>query len=242
MTKIRLWAVTGALALVISLFMTACYEYHDETYLDELDITITYYDTTQNFQQYNTFAIRDSVGLIEDEMSDSEIAEFYKPGGASDKIKQNIREHFTSLGYTEVADDENYDFGVNMVVAVIENDVYYGYPGWWYDYYDYYNWYWWGGWYPYYGYPWYYGSYTYQTGTLLVEMADGESIRDYREWADDKTPAEIENADPEDVPPIKYVWQGLVNGVAGETGSYNEQRIERGIDEAFTQSPYLVRN
>jgi hypothetical protein len=227
---------------VITFFIASCYEYHDDTYLDELDITLTYYDTTFDFQQYNTFAIRDSVGLIEDEMSDSEIEEFYKPGGAADNIKQEIRDHFLALGYTEVDDDENYDFGVNMIVAVIENDVYYGYPGWWYGYYDYYDWYWWGGWYPYYGYPWYYGSYTYQSGTLLIEMADGESIRDYREWADDKTQEEIENADPEDVPPIKFVWQGLINGVAGETGSYNQQRVERGIEEAFTQSPYLGSN
>ena len=78
MSKIRLWTHLGAVAVVISLFMTACYEYHDDTYLDELDITLTYYDTNYNFQQNSTYAIRDSVGMISDYLSDSEIANFYK--------------------------------------------------------------------------------------------------------------------------------------------------------------------
>ena len=113
MVKFRMWAATGALAVIISFVMSACYEYHDTTYLDELDISLSYYDTNFNFQQYSTFAIRDSVGLIEDHMKDSEVADFYKPGGTADQIKQYVRNHFTALGYTEVADDENYNFGVN---------------------------------------------------------------------------------------------------------------------------------
>ncbi len=239
MSKIRLWSSLTIMA-VITFFMASCYEYHDDTYLDELDISLTYYDTSFNFQQYSTFAIRDSVGLLETNMTNADEAEFYKAGGTNDKIRQNIRDHFTALGYTEVADDENYDFGVNLVLAVVDNTVYY--PGWWYTYYDYYYWYWWGGWYPYYGYPWSYGSYTYTTGTLLIEMADGESIRDYREWADGKTQGEIENADPDEVPDIKFVWQAIINGVAGSTASYNQQRAERGFDEVFVQSPYLDKN
>ena len=238
MSKLRLWSSLSALA-VITLFMASCYEYHDDTYLDELDISLTYYDTTANFSDYSTYAVRDSVGLLENNMTNSDIAAFYAPGGANDKIKQNIRDHFNALGYTEVADYENYDFGVNLVLAVVETDYYY--PGWWYSYYDYYYWYWGGGWYPYYGYPWYYGSYSYTTGTLLIEMADGESIRDYREWADGKTQGEIENADPDEVPDINFVWQAFVNGVAGTTASYNQDRAERGIDEVFSQSPYLIK-
>jgi hypothetical protein len=237
MTKIRSWAITGALALVISLFMTACYEYHDDTYLDELDITLTYYDTNYNFQQKTTFAIRDSVGIISDYLSNSEIANFYKPGNGNDDIKALVRSNLLALGYTEVADDENYDLGVNLVIAAVENTEYY-YYGWWYGYYGYYGWYW-GGWYPYYGYPWYPVSYTYQKGALLMELADGESIRAYREWAEDKTQGEIENADPDEVPDISFVWQSVVSGIAGTEKAYNKERTERGINEAFEQSPYL---
>jgi hypothetical protein len=237
MTKIRLWAVTGAVALVASLFMTACYEYHDDTYLDELDVTLTYYDTTYNFQAAGTYAIRDSVGIISDYLSDSEIDNFYKNGGGNDEIKALVRTNMNALGYTEVSADQNFDLGINLVIAAVENTEYYSY-GWWYGYYPYYGWYY-GGWYPYYGYPWYSYSYTYQQGALLMELADGESIRTYREWAEGKTQGEIENADPDEVPNINFVWQGIVSGIAGTEKSYNQQRAERGINEAFDQSPYL---
>jgi len=239
MSKIRLWSSLAAL-VVITFFMASCYEYHDDTYLDELDITITYYDTNYNFQNTNTFAIRDSVGIISDYLSDSEIDAFYRSGGGNDQIKELVRANLIALGYTEVADDENFDLGVNLFIAAVENTEYY-YYGWWYGYYPYYDWYY-GGWYPYYGYPWYPVSYTYQKGTLLMELADGESIRAYREWADDKSDWEIENADPDEVPDIMFVWQALVSGVAGSEKSYNKERTERGINEAFDQSPYLINN
>lgn len=240
MTKIRLWTQLGVLAVIISLFSTACYEYHEDTYLDELDITLTYYDTNFNFQQYNTFAIRDSVGIISDYLSDSEIDAFYRAGGGNDAIKALVRSNMTDLGFTEVTEDQNFDLGINLVVAAVENTEYYSY-GWWYGYYGYYGWYY-GGWYPYYGYPWYPVSYTYQRGALLMEIVEGESVRDYREWADGKTQGEIENADPDEVPDINFIWQSVLSGVAGTEKSYNKQRTERGINEAFDQSPYLIRN
>jgi hypothetical protein len=241
MSKIRLWTRLGAAALIVSLFMTACYDYHDDTYLDELDVTLTYYDTNYNFHQNSTYALRDSVGIISDYLSDAEIANFYKSGGGNDQIKNLVRTNLNALGYTEVANDENFDLGVNLVVAAVENTEYYTY-GWWYSYYSYYYYYWWGGWYPYYGYPWGTVSYTYQKGALLMELADGNSIRAYRAWADGKTQGEIENANPDEVPDINFVWQALVSGVAGTEKSYNKERTERGINEAFTQSPYLIKN
>lgn len=238
MSKIRLWAQLGALAVIISLFSTACYEYHDDTYLDELDVTFTYYDTNYNFQQNTTYAIRDSVGLISDYLSNSEIANFYKPGGGSDEIRALVRSNMNAMGYTEVSGTVNFDLGVNLVVGAVENTEYY--YSWWYGYYGYYGWYW-GGWYPYYGYPWYPVSYTYQKGALLMEIVDGASLRAYRIWADDKTQGEIENADPDEVPDINFVWQSLMSGIAGSEKSYNKERAERGINEAFEQSPYLMK-
>jgi hypothetical protein len=239
MSKLRLWSLLGGVAVIVALFMTACYEYHDDTYLDELDITLTYYDTTYNFQQATTYAIRDSVGIISDYLSESEIAAFYMPNNGNDQIRDLVRQNMNDLGYTEVEDDENFDLGINLTIAAVENTEYY-YYGWWYGYYGYYGWYW-GGWYPYYGYPWYPVTYTYQKGTLLMELADGESIRVYRAWAADKTQGEIENTDPDLVPDIMFVWQSVVSGVAGEEKAYNKERTERGINEAFDQSPYLIK-
>ena len=237
MSRIRLWSSLAALT-VVTLFMASCYEYHDDTYLDELDITLSYYDTNYNFQNNTTFAIRDSVGIISDYLSDSEIANFYKPGGGNDEIKALVRSNLLALGYTEVNEDANFDVGVNLVIGAVENTEYY--YSWWYGYYGYYGWYY-GGWYPYYGYPWYPVTYTYQKGALLMEMVDGESLRDYREWAEDKTQGEIENADPDEVPDVNFVWQSIVSGISGDEKAYNQQRAERGINEAFDQSPYLIK-
>lgn len=84
-----------------------------------------------------------------------------------------------------------------------------------YYYYDYWCWY-----NPYYcGWGWGYPSYTTQTtGTLLMTLiADGD---DY-------------------VQPTN-VWTSGVNGLL--SGRYDVNRVNKGIDQAFTQSPYLKTN
>ena len=81
-----------------------------------------------------------------------------------------------------------------------------------YYYYDYWCWY-----YPYYcGWGWGYPSVTaYTTGTLLMSLvADGEEF----------------------VEPAK-VWTAAVNGLL--SGYYDVDRVNKGIDQAFKQSPYL---
>jgi len=226
---------------VVLLIAASCYRPQDTVYLDELDITLTYYENTFDFQQYNTFALRDSVGLITNYLTDEEIADFYKNGGANDQIRSLIRQKFQELGYTEVTEEEEYDFGVNMVAMFVNTTTIVGYPGWWYGYGGYYGWY--GGWwYPWYGYPWYYTAYQYQTGTILLEMADGASLREYQEFIDGKTDDELDMIPPEDFPEVLFRWQGLIQGVLGSTADYNKNRGERGINEAFAQSPYLQKN
>ena len=84
-----------------------------------------------------------------------------------------------------------------------------------YYWYDYWCWY-----YPYYcGWGWGYPSVSsYTTGTLLLTLtADGD---DYIEPA--------------------RVWTGALNGLL--SGSLNTSRINKAIDQAFEQSPYLKTN
>lgn len=84
-----------------------------------------------------------------------------------------------------------------------------------YYWYNYWCWY-----YPYYcGWGWGYPSVTsYTTGTLLMTLVvDGEEYIDpYR------------------------TWTGAINGLL--SGAYNTSRVNRGIDQAFIQSPYLKTN
>lgn len=87
-----------------------------------------------------------------------------------------------------------------------------------YYYYDY--WYWWyGGYYPGWGYyPSYAGSYT--TGTLLMRLIDPEVVG--------------ANGNP------VTQWTGAANGIL--TWSYDADRVNKVIDQAFSQSPYLKIN
>jgi hypothetical protein len=89
-----------------------------------------------------------------------------------------------------------------------------------------YPWYNWGYWGDYSGYSYYYppyppgwgGSYTFTTGSLLVIMED-------------------RNAAEGEIIPV--LWAAGMNGLLeGSTSSINNRIID-GIEQAFSQSPYL---
>ena len=86
----------------------------------------------------------------------------------------------------------------------------------WYNY--------WCWWYPYYcGWGWGYPSVSsYTTGTLMMTMV-----------------VEGKVGDEEYLEPTR-VWTGAINGLL--SGAYNTSRANRGIDQAFEQSPYLKLN
>jgi len=83
-----------------------------------------------------------------------------------------------------------------------------------YYWYNYWCWY-----YPWYcGWGWGYPSYSsYTTGTLVMTLIDNE-----------------DRVEPESM------WTGAVNGLL--SGAYNTTRLNKGIDQAFEQSPYLKIN
>jgi hypothetical protein len=82
----------------------------------------------------------------------------------------------------------------------------------WYDYWGYY-----------YGYGWYYPYptvTTYTTGSLIMTMIDRKNLNPSN------------NA--------RVVWSGIVNGLLEGASSDFGSRINKGIDQAFRQSPYLA--
>ena len=86
---------------------------------------------------------------------------------------------------------------------------------------DYCFWYpWWCGWGAW--YPW--GGYVYQYtfGTVLVDIIDRDGIV----------------FEGEELIPI--VWTGALNGAVSNSTSDTRNRINRGIDQCFEQSPYLT--
>ncbi len=246
--------------LAMVLITSSCYK-EESYYTADYDLTITHYDVEFDFSTYKTFYITDSVGIISDyiKRGDDNWIAFYGRNGVSVAVIKSVTQHYLDLGYTLLdsmkTNTDSADFAVNATMTLNEETGYSYYPGYWYGYPGY-----WGGWgwgYGYYKgaksnssdayyggyyggyYPWYgYGySYTYKTGNLMLEMADGQKVRDMLRFLN-QGPS-YSPADP-DAPTMHYVWSAFVDGY--QSGDNNVDRVINGIDEAFENSPYLKQN
>lgn len=232
--------------LVLLTGLSACYKTSDVTYLDELDVTYTSFDQEQDFRNLVKLVVRDSIVLVQNHWDDSDVEDFYKPGGASENGIAAIKEKFESIGYEIVSDIEEADIAMNVTLMSLKytETAWYPplYPGWgwggwpYYGYGGYSSSYWWGypgwGWgYPYYGY-----SYSYKTGTLNLEMATASSLAALKNVLDRETPESVKSLDETEIPMVDLIWSALVDGYQGSTKQYNIDRLERGLDEAIVQS------
>jgi hypothetical protein len=224
--KPLLMIVGGALIL-----LSSCYK--DSVYVDQLDVTLTQYDPEFNYSSYSSFWMPDSVILKTNYMDDSEIADFYKPGGTSESTLDLVRTKFTDRGYTFTDDSSTADFvAAPTMLLVRETGAVYYPPGWWYGYPGYgwgYPGYGWG--YP--GYGWGHTSYySYKEGSIVIEMIDGASYNAIQAWLAGTI---------EDVPDLTIRWLAVIDGYLSSNTEYNAERAERGINEAFEQSPYIKK-
>ena len=151
----------------------------------------------------------DKIVKITGSVQEGETPEYIKDVYA-DQILQMVADNMEALGWTRVDLEASPDL-VLTPAAWETTTIYY--------YYDYWYW-WWGGYYPYYPYypPVY--SYSYTTGTLLLNLKDPTIT---------STNGNLVNQ-----------WTGALNGVLNET--FNTNRMTKLIDQAFEQSPYLKTN
>ena len=125
-----------------------------------------------------------------------------------DIILANIRQNLTSKGWTEV--DEAADPQIVILPSAFDTQFLYFYnPGYWCWYYPCWGW----------GYPGYSPGYVtgYQTGTVLMQMTD---------------PNGVEN----EVVPV--IWTGTFNGLLQGSDANIIGRIDRNLDQAFSQPPF----
>lgn len=200
---------------VIAAIVTGCYPGGPD-FTDELDLVLTTYDKSYVFPNSNAkYAIPDKIPMITGDLAQGETPKFLDAATAK-VILDQVNSNMTKLGYTQATTDAD----VVVTVAALEvttttvycNDWYYG--GWW-------------GYYP--GYPGYGGcyypsAYSYSTGTVLISMIDDKG----------------EDGNPET--PVRGVWGAGINGLLESSSSSNNERIAKGIDKAFAQSPYLKTN
>lgn len=207
----------------IAVALTGCYPGGAE-YTTDTDLVYTNYDPAYDFDSVQTYYLGDSIRHIVDEGATIDTKyDAYILG----EIKSNL----DALGWQEfdlndtLSGDKPDVVVVTALMVLTTYEVYY-YPYWGY------GWYWKGSNSTnYYGYGWYYpwygygGSYvtSYSTGTVVMLMFD---------------PILIDDANKQ----IKLNWAGVLNGLAGYGAVDAQSRISDGIDQAFSQSPYLSGN
>jgi len=192
--------------------LVACYP-GDVNSITELDVVMTRYATDYNFGTVTRFTMPDTIIHINtDDPSAIDI-----PRDNDDETLAKVRQNLLALGWAEVdwddaAGGDPVDVAILSLATATENTQ------WWVSYPPGGCWY-----YPCWGWGWYwppvYGSTSYDAGTYFMVMTDATSL----------APADT----------AQGVWGGAVNGVLSSSGASNYQRLLNGIDQAFTQSPYL---
>lgn len=181
-------------------------------YTEELDLVYTNYDNRFNFAGENVYVMPDEIVKI---TGDIDAPPEYINSIYAGPILANIEANMQSLGWTRKTMSEvDPDTVIHLLPAAWTTTTLVG--GYWGGYYCwYYPYYCGGGWY----YP-YYPVSSYTTGTLVMTLVDHQSPS-----TDDSK---------------LVVWTGAINGLL--SGTYEIDRITKGIDQAFTQSPYLKTN
>jgi hypothetical protein len=218
--------------IIIVAGFSSCYPV-DDLKVEDLDIAATIYDKTyydgpegsvNKFENLKTFTVVDTIVHFVESGTEDNISRQY-----DDFVLEQVRLNMLKQGFTEVTNPEIDFADVVITVTAISSthEVYTWYPYW--------GWYW--G-YPYkstatkkasstysYYYPWYpYNTYySYQSGSVLMEMVDQARV------------------DPS-VEKIPVIWAGIINGVLQSSESGVKTRLSTGIDQCFIQSPYLLKN
>jgi len=206
--------------LVLPLFIVfaGCYPKGAE-FAEDLDLVYTNHDQSFDFKSRVTYTVPDSVIKITgDAFSDPDgnlKPEFANPTYAA-AIVAAIKTNMSNYGWTFVNKNANPD--VILLPSTITTTNLYYYYDWWY-----WGWYY-PGWYP--GWGWYYPGYYppyvtgYRSGSVFIQMTDNKPH-----------PGPGEN--------VTILWSGILNGLAEGNTANISGRITNGINQAFTQSPYL---
>jgi hypothetical protein len=178
-------------------------------YISDYDLVYTNYSPSFDFKAARTYALPDSVPLVTGNLAEGETPEFVQPIYGNVIINQ-LRQNMDARGWERVGVNDEPDVVLLPAAITQENVSYYAnYWGWYYPSYGY-------GWY----YPGYYPTYTsYTSGSLILQMTLPDETN-------------LSNNTP-------VVWFAVVNSILEGSSLDIVTRLERNIDQAFTQSEYL---
>ena len=198
--------------ILIAVFaFMSCEKDPDLSKLDNDYLVFTNYDKKADFKSFATYYLPDSVMVI----GDKEKPEYWT-GDNAEAIIQAYVTNMNSRGYTRVIDKEDADLGLQVsYVASTYYFTYYNnsYNNWWWGYPGY--WGNWGSWY--YPYP---ITYSYTTGSLLTDMINLDAPQGEKEK-------------------LPVIWNSFISGLLTSSNKINMNYTVRGINQAFTQSPYI---
>lgn len=192
---------------------------------DALDLVVAVRDPGVDFSALRTFAMPDTVIHLSDVVTSIDPVPIPREQDAL--ILELVAQNFEARGYVRETNPRvnRPDFIVLVGATASDHFVaYQSYP--WFSWYGFYPGFaYFPGFTPAYGilYPWAgsIGGYAWRQGTVLVDAIDARVV--------DTTALRI-----------RSMWVGALNGVlTGDTDA--SERLESGIDDMFTLSPYLHR-
>lgn len=198
-------------------FLVSCQKEPDLNEMDNEYMVYTQNDTSFSPEEHSTFYIPDSILVI----SYSDKPE-YMYNNISGKLIDAYVSNMEQMGYSRVTEKENADLGIQL--SYISDTHYFtGYvssPYWWWGYPGYWDPFYWGSW-----IGWGYSfsiNYSYSENSLLAEMVDLKSVEDKKHK-------------------LPVVWNAYISGDLSGYTHFDVNRMLRGIDRTFGQSPYLKK-
>lgn len=240
--RIRSTAAWSGFA-VAALATVSCAGYPGASELFDDDLVITVFDPEAKFSAYETFAIDPDVNLATKNADGS-----FDRADVDPEVSKQIVDHIVSnmekRGYQQVDDKLVADLGISstaisgLVVGAVSSSYWSGYYG------------------SYWGFPgwsYYYPTstvYTYQPGSLIVEMADLRTARGQypmRPNAGESVPTndgETAETSMPDMGPgpgaLGVVWAiAAYRATVDDSNSVRVSVATAAIDQGFEQSPYL---
>lgn len=202
--------ILGVIGLTALLFAGCTKDPARQLEGEETSVYITNRAEGVGFGQYASFALSDSVVVLQNNQLVDRVRTEY------DGLLINaIAGQMQQRGFVRVAQGDDPDLGItvsriyNDFTGIVNYFDYWGYyGGWWDPFY-------WG--YPglNYGFPGFFGTYTITDGAVAVDMID------------------LKNANANGQ--LRAVWSGLIRG----TGTFAPARAEAHAAALFAQSPYI---
>jgi hypothetical protein len=223
------WLLCRAGIALGGLCFAGCFTYPDSSERLNDDVVFTGHSKDADFSNFRTFAV-DPIVHLANVGSDSQVQTTDAGRTLSDGVVSHLTQQLEDRGFQSVDAAADPDLGVSVTaISGSQSGVVTG--GYWGGYYASY----WG--FPGYSYYYPYSTYyTYQTGSLIVDMADLSSGRQALMAA---------SSEPDDAAPggLAVVW-GMIayKAYVGDDDTSRVNAANAAIDQALEQSPYLERN